>query len=93
MIAILEEYRKYVPSKTVSLNNQIPRDAVTEDQSYVTTLVGGDYLSAVRAREAQYIRSSSELREHRLTGLLPVAEDWHAKVCFMEVSVHNCQAR
>lgn len=91
MIDILEAYKKYVPSTVVPLSQdeQIPGDNATEDRSYITTLVGGDYLSAVRAREAQYIRSSSELRERRLSGILPVAEDWHAKVCFIEVSV--CQ--
>ncbi len=34
---------------------------------------------------AQYIRSTSELAMHPLDGFMPVAEDWHAKVCFLEV--------
>ena len=45
----------------------------------------GDYLSVARARGAQVIRSTSELTKHTLSGILPVAEDWHAKVCLMEV--------
>ena len=32
------------------------------------------------------IRGNSELQEHGLKGFLPVSEDWHAKVCLMEVS-------
>lgn len=64
----------------------------TEDRHYITVLLGGDYLSVARAREAQYIRSSSELREDRLDGLLPVAEDWHAKVCLIEASVNTTLA-
>ena len=48
--------------------------------------MGGDYLSAVRARGAMLIRGNSELQEHGLKGFLPVSEDWHAKVCLMEVS-------
>ena len=86
MADILEEYKQYVPSYTVTLDEQILKEDITEDRVYITTLVGGDYLSAVRAREAQYIRGSAELREHQLNGMLPMAEDWHAKVCFMEVS-------
>ncbi len=49
-------------------------------------LVGGD-LSTVRARGALYIRGGSELEEDRLKGILPVSEDWHGKVCFMEVTI------
>ena len=55
--------------------------------NHVSTLLGGDYLSVARAREAQYIRRSSELKENRLDGMIPVAEDWHTKVCFPEVSI------
>ncbi len=88
MADILEEYKKYVPSSIVTLDEQIPKEDTTEDRVYITTLVGGDYLSAVRAREAQYIRGTADLREHQLNGMLPMAEDWHAKVCFMEVSAN-----
>lgn len=86
MMDILEEYKKYVPSKVVVLEEPIPRVDTTEDKSYITTLVGGDYLSVARAREAQYIRRSSELEQNRFDGIMPVAEDWHAKVCLLEVS-------
>lgn len=86
MMDILEDYKKYIPSKVVILKDPIPQEDTTEDKSYVTTLLGGDYLSVARAREAQYIRSSSERREDKLDGMLPVAEDWHAKVVLLEVS-------
>ena len=85
MIDILEEYKKYIPSSSVTLQEPIPESNVTEDKSYVTTLVGGDYLSVARDRGAQLIREM-----HRLNGMLPVAEDWHAKVCLLEVIyLHN----
>ena len=74
----------------VTLQEPIPESNVTEDKSYVTTLVGGDYLSVARARGAQLIRNTSELEMHRLNGMLLVAEDWHAKVCLLEVIyLHN----
>lgn len=49
------------------------------------TLVGGDQLTVARIRGAQKIRGNSEKSEDRFDGLLPVAEDWHTKMCFMEV--------
>ncbi len=77
MMDILEEYKKYVPSKVIPLAEPIPRTDDVEDRSYIFTLLGGDYLLVARAREVQYIRHSSELEENRLDA---VAEDWHAKV-------------
>ena len=42
MVDILDEYKKqYVPSR---------EEDTTGDRLYVTTLVGGDYLSVARAR-------------------------------------------
>lgn len=90
MIEILEEYKKYLPSRNVTLKEPIPESNSTEDKAYVTTLVGGDYLSVARARGAQLIRKTSELEMHRLDGILPVAEDWHAKVCLLEVYGLGC---
>ena len=55
--------------------------ALKTEYSYVTTLVGGDCLSVIHARGAQYVRRTSELAVHRLDGFLP-AEDWHAKLSF-----------
>ena len=85
MIDILEEYNNYIPSKVIMLDETIPDSDNTEDRVYVTTFVGGDCLSVTRARGAQYIRRTSELAVHRLDGFLPVAEDWHAKLCLLEV--------
>ena len=42
--------------------------------------------SLVVARGAQRIRQNSQ---SRLEGLIPVVEDWHAKGCFLGVSVYN----
>ena len=45
-------------------------------------------MTAVRARGSQRIRCNSERGKDRLEGLQPVVEDWHAKVCLLEVHVH-----
>ncbi len=91
MTEILEHYQLYVPS--LSCEKYIPDTGVTDDKEFLTTLLGGDYLSVSRARGAQLIRSTSELVRHTLAGILPVAEDWHAKVCFMEVTLLHIHAQ
>ena len=57
MVDFLEEYKKYVPSTTVKLLEPIPGSGtdIAEDRSYITTLVGGDYLPVACARGAQQI--------------------------------------
>ena len=85
MTRILEELQKYVPSKLVDIKEGIPGTNLLQEKAFVDTLVGGDLLSAVRARGAIYIRSGSELLEHRLQGFRIVSEDWHALVCYLEV--------
>ena len=62
----MKEYKKYVPPKIVQLEQPIPGVDATEGKLYVPTLVGGDYLSVARAREAQYIRCSSDLKQGSL---------------------------
>ena len=52
MIDILEEYKNYIPSKVIMLDETIPDSDSTEDRIYVTFLVGGDCLSVTHARGA-----------------------------------------
>ena len=58
--------------------------------SFPTTLFGGDQLTAKRARGSQMIRSNSITSSEQINGLLPTAEDWHTKLCFLEVSCKLC---
>lgn len=87
MIAIAEHAHKYVPVKQVKRVLSVPgeENIQIEDEDYWSTLFGGDLLSVVRTRGVQRIRSNSDTRKGKLDGLLPVAEDWHEKLCFMEV--------
>ena len=39
-----------------------------------------------RARGSQRISDNSKTGVERLEGLSPVVEDWHAKMCLLEVS-------
>lgn len=50
-------------------------------------ILGGDQMTSARVRGSQRIRSNSERGVDRLQGVVPVTEDWHAKMCFLEVHV------
>jgi len=50
-------------------------------------LIGGDQLTAARICGAQRVRGNSDNGRDRLEGLVPVVEDWHAKVCFLQVRI------
>ncbi len=85
MTSILTHLQSYVPCKATSKKVDFEPYEYT-DYKFVTTLVGGDQLSTARARGSVMIQENSENNYDKLSGLLPVAEDWHAKVCFMGVS-------
>lgn len=58
-----------------------------DDLDYATILLGGDQLTVARARGSQLIRSNSGTNKDSLVGLLPVVEDWHTKLCLMQVII------
>ena len=92
MIHIMEHGHKYVPTSTQTVEVDLPEsgDKLTLTKtSFHTLLFGGDQLTAKRARGSQMIRSNSISSSEQINGLLPTAEDWHAKLCFLEVSVHH----
>ena len=90
MIDILDHCHRYVPGKIYTHHVTVPggeSDISFEDKHLLTILCGGDQLSAVRARGSKSIRQNSDTSEQRLDGLLPISEDWHGKVVFLEVSI------
>ena len=88
MVDILTTLHQYVPIHQVTDTATVPGN---EEEQPITNeilhklLIGGDLLTAVQAKGAQRIRSNSEHPVGRLEGFIPVFEDWHAKVCLMEV--------
>ena len=89
MIGIMEHLHKYVPTKIETINIDLPN---TGDQLEITktyfhmVLFGGDQLTAKRARGSQMIRSNSITSNDQINRLLATAQDWHTKLCFLEVS-------
>lgn len=89
MIEILEHLHQYVPTATGTIDLPLPdtEEKMTISKTDFHTLIfGGDQLTAKRARGGQTIRANSVEDEHKLFGLLPAAEDWHAKVALLSVS-------
>ena len=89
MIEILEHLHQYVPTATGTIDLPLPdigEKMTISKTDFHTLLFGGDQLTAKRARGGQAIRANSVEDEHKLFGLLPVAEDWHAKVALLSVS-------
>ena len=79
----LQAYVPCVPTKKVFTVEPFEQT----DYHLLPTLVGGDQLSVARARGSILLQDSSENQFDKLSGLLPVSEDWHAKVCLMQVSM------
>ena len=51
--------------------------------------IGGDQLTIARILGSQKILSNSENGDERLERLIAVIEDWHTKMCFMEVNIYK----
>ena len=91
MVEIMANYHQYVPKlrteKAETIDSTGEAVVLTIHQFH-HLLFGGDQLTAARARGAQKIRSNSETALGRLAGLVPNVEDWHAKVCLIEVCIY-----
>ena len=91
MVSILDHLHQYVPTMSVDDVVEVPGLPtglkVTIDHFHYL-LFGGDLLTEMRAGTARNIRCNSERGRDRLEGLIPCVEDWHAKVCLLEVSYH-----
>ena len=88
MVEIMLYMHKYVPtiSKTIHLEVEGETDTQARADYFHTVLFGGDQLTVARARCAQNIRENSLYGTEQLLGLLPVCEDWHARVVLQSVS-------
>ena len=88
MVEVLDVLHTYVPTTTSAYTYEHPD---TEEEETLNVhrfnhvLVGGDQLTVSRIRSAQQIRKNSNDLEERLEGLVPFIQDWHSKLCFMQV--------
>ena len=88
MIDIMKSLQKYqsTPMKCQWRFQGSVTERSMQIHSTISSL-GGDMLTAKRARGSKHIRSNSTRGLDQLQGLVPVVEDWHSKVCFLGVSI------
>ena len=87
MADIIEDlHENYVPTimseDTIYLPDQTTR--TLENPQFSKVLLGGDQLTA--ARGATTLRLSHQKASYRLEGVVPVVEDWHARMTLLKVS-------
>ena len=88
MVCILDELHQYVPTTRKEMEVFVPNETepdVLEVDTFHQILLGGDQLTVARSVSAQAVRQNSENGRTKLQGFEPAIEDWHAKMCFMEV--------
>lgn len=93
MVDIMDDLNAYVPTEVAHTTVEIPGHEPQRMQvdTMHKVLVGGDQLTVARMKGAQRIRDNSEHDAARLKGFIPVVEDWHTKVCLLEVGLClNC---
>lgn len=88
MLAIMQHLHQYVPSILGTEEAYIPSinsSAEIHTASFHRLLIGGDQLTAARARAVQRHRINSASPSACLNGLIPCAEDWHTQAILLEV--------
>ena len=89
MANILEEFHDtYVPSMALEGCITLPDGSTRtfDNSQFHNVLLGSDQLTVARARGAANLRSSHARSVHRLDGIVPVVEDWHARMTLMKVN-------
>ncbi len=87
MIDVLDTLHRYVPTKKTTHDFELASGKAysLDIHRFHHLLMGGDQLTVARVHGSQRLRSNSNDGTARLEGLVPVVEDWHARVCFLEV--------
>ena len=90
MIQIVSHLHQYVPAVEHTVDVFIPSKTESIAQQHIQfhrILLGGDQLTVARTRGSQEAMANSSTAFKRLEGLIPVIEDWHARVVLAEVAM------
>ena len=84
---ILDHYMSLVPTLSAEQEISLPNGGtITIDNThFFATLFGGDQLTVARVRGTQALRDTHDSPTDRLQGVVPVIEDWHARMAVMKV--------
>ena len=82
---------KLVPTEPAEGQHMLPNGSTVpyHDTWFFKILLGGDQLTVARVRGTQTLRDSEDKVVDRLEGVIPVVEDWHARMTLMIVSVYS----
>lgn len=89
MVEILTHLHQYIPQSTFYEDRQLSDGTLerVEKANMRQILLGGDQLTAARARSAIKAKMNSQTPAKQLLGIVPVMEDWHTKAHFLGVSL------
>lgn len=87
MSLILEYFMKLVPTKPSEGHLVLPNGSSVDYDTtiFFKILLGGDQLTVARVRGTQALRQNEDTAVNRLQGLIPVIEDWHARMALIKV--------
>lgn len=93
MVDILTHIHQYVPTISYEEMKAISsgEDVTIIKEKLHQILVGGDQMTAARARSAKKAKSNGMTPSKRLEGIIAAHEDWHTKGNLMGVSFNTKQ--
>lgn len=91
MVDIMSHLHQYVPTVDCSDSTSLSEYKSSDDVKFHRVLIGGDQLTAARARSSQRHMANALTPVDRLEGLVPMAEDWHTKASLLGVSINLCE--
>ena len=86
MVDIMSHLHQYVPAMDYAANRPSTEYKSSDCVHYHRILMGGDQLTAARARSSQKHMANALTPDERLEGLIPMVEDWHTKAALLGVS-------
>ena len=85
---ILEHYMSLVPTLESMQQILLPNGSEIEidNTQFHPILFGGDQLTVARIRGTKVLRDTHDTPSERFEGIVPVVEDWHARMALLKVS-------
>ena len=83
----LEYFMTLFPTKPNEDHLVLPNGCTVDYDTteFFKILLGGDQLTVARVRGTQALRQTEDTAVNRLQGLIPVIEDWHARMALVKV--------
>ena len=89
MSHVLHNYMQFVPTVLANGFIVLPNGSrvLFDDTKFDPNLLGGDQLTVVRVRSTQALHDTLDSAVERYDGIVPVLEDWHARVILLQVCI------